>query len=533
MTLDVDMDEYAADRKMDWLLWLERIDPDCPHTAAALAKLSEEFPDLQTEREFHLDSPRSELRWIERESPWTAEELLARPANEWLPQLLDFNGDDPFGPSLAKLLEQVKDAAAERFDWGIELADALADGQHWNAPLWEPLLGIWQTEIAGAEYRQVLSRLRFRDLQRHQTQAVCRVLAKLVSGGRRPFVRELLGAANDLASALWVHVREDATTSEHFDWYTLALNRAAGPLAEFWLGSLSVALREELVARGQLEQPYRSALDAIVEDQTSAGRMARAFLMRGFAFLLNLDESWTCERLAPLLVEPPESDEFQAAWDGLMYGSLDVSTVDTLKESFLAAASHVSSFRDSHTRERYIDHLVSLLIDFVEDPIGEWIPRFLVNADDDDRQRFAWAIWRRMSEMSDADTQELWRRWLRRYWDNRLSGVPTPLESMEIESMLNWLLELDSLFAEAVELAVRMPLSGIDPWFLVNGLEKGNQCEQEPNAVTDLLIRLAEIESGSAPPWEWRGLIDRVLGADLTEDRNASLQALRIRLGLS
>ena len=53
--------------------------------------------------------------------------------------------------------------------------------------------------------------------------------------------------------------------------------------------------------------------------------------------------------------------------------------------------------------------------------------------------------------------KELWNRWLRRYWENRSKGVPTPLEDVEVEWMQNWLPQLHSLFAEGVELALRMP----------------------------------------------------------------------------
>ena len=532
-TQDDEMDAYAAQHKLDWLVWLQRIDPDCPHTAAALTKLSEDFPELRMERDFDLDAPRSAVKSVERESPWTADELLARPAKEWLPQLLEFKSDEPFGPSEARLREQLKEAAAERFDWGIELADALAEGRHWDAALWNPVLEVWQLEIEEEDYRQALSRLRHADLQRHHPEAACRVLAKLVSGGGRPFARQMLGAASDLASSLWAHVRDDTSASESLDWFTLSINRAAGPLAEFWLGSLSVALREGLIVRGQLEEPYRSALDEIVRDQTPAGRMARAFLMSGFAFLLNVDESWTRERLTPLLSEPPSTDEFQAAWDGLMYGSLDVSSVDTLQDPFLSAASYVSTFKHSHTRERFVDHLVSLLIDFVDDPIGEWIPSFIGNAGDHDRGHFAWALWRRLSEMSEEDTQQLWRHWLRRYWVNRLKGVPTPLMGAEIEWMQNWLLHLDSVFVEGVDLAVQMPITGSDAFFLIDDLRAGDQPKREPNAVADLLIRLAESESSLARHWEWGPLIEELLQSDLTPGRSGSLQELRIRLGLS
>jgi hypothetical protein len=530
---DAQMKVAVADVKMDWLAWLHQVDSDCALAAAAAQRLGQEFPELSIERDLDLDAGRSEVGWVTRESPWTADELLASPAKEWLPQLLEFKGDDPLGPRLGRLLEQVREAAGERFDWGIDLADALDEDGHWDSALWRPLFEAWQLETEEAEFRQVLARLGSTDLQRHHSKALGRVFATLVSGGGRPYATQLLSVANDLASSLWSDLSEDADRAAGLDWYTKAINHAAGPIAEFWLNSLSLALREDAADCERLEEPYRSAFDTMVQDRTHNGRMARAVLCRAFSFLLHVDETWTRERLVPFLTEPPNSDEFQAAWDGLMRASLDLSTVDALTPAFLSAANHVQAFIDSHTRETFTAYLVGWLIDVVDDPIDVWIPSFLVNAADEDRQQFAWEIGRRLGDMSEAETEELWRRWLRRYWGNRVNGVPIPPRPSEMATMLDWLLHLGGLFREAVQLAVQMPHSEVVPFMLIDGLKEGAQCEQEPDSVADLLIWMGKSESGLPPGWEWGGLIERVLEAGVTADRAESLHELRAGLGLS
>ena len=423
--------------------------------------------------------------------------------------------------------------ATREFNWGVALADALIGDQDWDVPLWEALLRAWEKDLGEAEYRQVLSRLSYPHLHRLHARSTCQVLAKLVSGGGRPYAAELLNIANELALSLWEDAREDADPSDRLDWFTLAINRAAGPLAQFWLASLSIALREQRVERGKLADPFRAGLDAIIRDETPAGAMGRAELMTGFAFLLSVDEVWTCDHLVPPLTEAPQSDNYQAAWDGLLYGQLSVPTIDVLTEPFQVAAANAQGFRAPHTRQQFVNYLAWLVIDFVDDPIDEWIPRFLLNAGEEDRRRFAWAIWRRLGEMSDAEQQELWNRWLRHYWENRVDGVPTPLEDVEVEWMQNWLPQLHSLFAEGVKLALRMPSSGAHASRLIRRLKEGDQCEREPTAVADLLIQMANAESATTPFFDWRELIERLMKSDLTEGRRESLQVLRVRLGIS
>ena len=526
------MGEVVAADKMEWLERLHRIAPECPRTKAALDRIQAQFPDIEVYDETNADFPRFEFKWIDQESPWSVEELLGRPASEWADQLIDFERTDPSGPSPQGLARTVEEAATQDAKWGTALADALIEDGRLDGPIWEALFRAWETDIGEEHYQHVLSILSNPNVYRRHTRAACRVLSELVKNGGRAYAPALLARANGLAEELWPYAAIDADASDPFDWFTLAINRAAGPLAQFWLGSLSIGLREQQIQRGRLAEPYRTAFNSLAQDETPAGRMGRAVLMTAFAFLLSVDEAWTRAHLVPLLMEAPESDDFQAVWDGLMYGQLSVPTIDVLTEPFQFAATHAQGFRAPHTREQFVAYLVGLLIDFVDDPIDEWIPRFLLNAGAEDHQRFAWAIWRRLGDMSDADQKELWNRWLRRYWENRTEGVPTPLEDVEVEWMQNWLPQLHSLFAEGVELASRMPSTDTDPFFLINGLKEGDQCEREPNAVADLLTGLADSESATRPFFGWRELIERLMQTDLTADRRQSLQELRIRMGI-
>ena len=101
--------------------------------------------------------------------------------------------------------------------------------------------------------------------------------------------------------------------------------------------------------------------------------------------------------------------------------------------------------------------------------------------------------------MSDSEQRALWNNWLRQYWENRIDGVPAPLEDFEIESRLTWLAESHSLFAEAVELALRMPAIPVQASMLVRRLNDGEHYEREPDAVADLPTRISDAELPTPP----------------------------------
>ena len=81
--------------------------------------------------------------------------------------------------------------------------------------------------------------------------------------------------------------------------------------------------------------------------------------------------------------------------------------------------------------------------------------------------------------MDETQQQEHWNRWLKPYWQNRLDGVPKPLEPDEIKRMMDWLPHLTGVFPEAVDLAIQMPQS---EWKRV---ELGNLRPREKRATRD------------------------------------------------
>ena len=77
---------------------------------------------------------------------------------------------------------------------------------------------------------------------------------------------------------------------------------------------------------------------------------------------------------------------------------------------------------------------------FVEDPIDKWIPALFRYGSQEDKNLFAVEVGYRLKDLDERAQREWWRRWLKRYWENRLQNMPpTPLESGEVEHMLDWL----------------------------------------------------------------------------------------------
>ena len=80
---DSEREEGSAQEHFEWLSWLHRLDPTCPLAKNELDQISARYP------QFRQQEPP-----VNTQSSWSVEELLARPADEWLEDLLALHSND-------------------------------------------------------------------------------------------------------------------------------------------------------------------------------------------------------------------------------------------------------------------------------------------------------------------------------------------------------------------------------------------------------------------------------------------------------
>ena len=536
-------DEKALDKEqltvyshLNWLHWLSSSDPDCRLAREALSDIQSKHPDYQPEEHPDFRYWFANSGWVGPQSPWTVEELLAKPVSEWLPELLSFQPTELLGPDRVGLVRAIQGAGKQNFDWGLALADALAGAETWDVDLWSGLIGAWsELELDENSYRRVLKHLDRAELYPKHARTIAAALNALVKNQGTPYALKLLPQANKIAKSLWAHLDRDEVYGESDDWLHMAINDAAGVLAEFWLGSLVIWRRHQEPLPKALSDEYSIALSGIVQDRTLAGRLGRSFLAGQSAFLLAVDEAWTKENLLPFFyAENSNVADFQATWDGFLpWGRLSPAVAEHLSDAFLKAVQRIDG-ELAGRRDQFVSRYTTMLGYFAADPLGVWVLELFRHGGKEVRRHFAFEVRRNLSELDEARQREWWCRWLKRYWENRLQGVPAPLESDEVERMLSWLPKLTAVFSEAVALAIRMlkevPTAQIERGHgVIYGLSKNDSLLQNhPEEIAQLLICLGRFDS--LPSWYGgRELIDRLLQSDLSLELKQELEELKAK----
>ena len=520
-----EQDDYlTANYQYDWFHLLESVAPECIYAKSAFKDLLDRHPGLRREV-----PPKPLTKWetLDSGSPW--------PVSELRESLLSSLASDPSWPDGTNLLSRIEDAASKNFLWSIDLADSLSTDGLWDTSIWERLLRAWAHGLNPDTRMQVLDKLKSPDLQQKHARAVAEVLYSFVNASDQTSVPVyILEVAGKVARPLWQHLGCVKSGLEEGDALEVAINHPAGSLAQFWCNSHSLWREKNESNSSSFEANYYEALSEIVQDITLAGRHGRSVLARNLAHLLVIDDDWARDNLLPMFEEDGNTADFQAVWHGFMYGGpLNPAVAELIQGAFFKAVAKMeSTFPELRVRILFISRLTAMLTYFVDDPIAVWLPEFFKQADSDDRRSFARSIGSILRSMSAEQQQELWERWLNRYWQNRLLGIPEPLEPDEVDAMHAWLPVLGELFSEAVEYAIQMPPTISEHNLILHEINSTRLWSKNPEATAQLLIHLTK---SKLLPWalhDAKDLIEALLDPDIgvTDDLRVHLEELRASL---
>ena len=531
----------VAHEHFTWFTWLSQSDPTCPLAKSHVEAIEEQYPEFKP-REWAEFPHYHAGGMISHVSPWSTDELLSRPARKWVPELLSFQAlewPDTFGPRRHQwtnrqgLCSAVEEAANLNFSWGLELADSLAQKEAWDTDLWRALLRSWAHQRGEPEQNEVFDRLIQQELQKHNLRTVAETLATLVKEGNLTHKSGLLSKANQVTTKVWDNIDESEMVGAMWDWYSKAINHPAGMLTGFWMHSLSIWYNEQDPHLQGISQEYLEFMDKIVREDSTEGRMAKSVMAREIGFLTAVDEQWVREHLMPLF-DSEKKDDRLAVWESSFYGALFPAVATNLEAPLLNALADMDELfpEGTKSRENFVRRFTTMVTRFVDSPLENWVPSFFAKANEEDRRQFALTIADNLRPLENDPQKELWDRWLREYWENRIIGKPAALHHSETRVMFFWLAHLHDLFPEAVELAVRTPNLPSDFSPSTHLLNNKGKAESHPEATAKLLIHLADQK---LPRHAWLGagqLFEKLLTQPLPEGMQYRLKEIQAEAGL-
>ena len=528
--------EFDAKIHLDWIHSILQSAPTCPLANQARGEILTQYPHLVP-----LQHP-ERISWIQSDSEdllprLTFEELLNLPVSDYPNILMSYE------------IDEFSEAIRQNFDWSMQLADTLAADGKWDVFPWRALINTWSNmELDMDQHSLVFGWLERTELFSNHSLEIAYALYALVKNDGPSYAIDMLPRSNQIAEALWSNLDRSLDLDPDRGWYKLSADYPVWNLVKFWISSVSFWRNNQNPQPSRLSAEYQQVFSEIVNDPSPIGSMAKSMLAAALPFLLHVDKDWTKQNLLPIFDQ--RGTDFQAVWDGFVAkGRLYPHVAEAMANLFINAATRINTDLFNQ-RKGFLIFYTEMLIrypQYAQNPLCDWIPNLfeqdskipssqysklksLWRDDNTTLELFIWEIGSYIQNLDEDEKRELWRRWLKEFWQHLLDGVPVSMTSREAKLMIDWLADLKDVFPEAVELAILMPPPRLESTRIVGFLAENRTWESHPETVAQLLIYLSKCITLTRYLDSAKEIVDALIGSDISSELKLDLEDIRVQL---
>jgi len=481
--------------KFNALVWLRRADGNCALVQKAIAEIQAVHPEF-IEREYpNFDHWHGKGGFVDPKEGFNFDNILSEPPENYLNALRKV-GDHSMPRGRWDYFSNLSTLFGRGKKWGQRFVEVLAHDAEADAQIWSAVFSAWRETIKTEEDWNWI----FTIIEKLPGEsAIYSGIANLIAHGIWNKEANLSDPTIDRAATLmeraWAvcSTDKDLPDDSYRKWLDSAINHVGGWIAEFWVHYCS-RLRHRLGKKWDgIPAPLKDKIVEALGGTTRVKVYARIALTPWIGYLFEWDREFAIGHLLPLLDWQRDPIVAQQTWSVLLNFNQGTSPeletqlmpyyrqVADRVTTMLKGATEKSEQFDAHALQNLGYSLAGLAMRIIPDPLESAFFRdFLPLLPVEVRGALAQGMDHHLEQLDDAGREKLWERWLKRYLDLRLVGVPIALSVVETKHMLEWCLHLGPVFPQAVERVRKMPQKAVFAFSVVEDLLKNPVLEKFP-----------------------------------------------------
>ena len=520
------------------LYWMTQKAPKSKEVQSAYDNFSETHPNFIPREYPDFDVWTSGVHLIEPDSPINVKELVEKSLKDATKLLVEHKGKHQYSDDDDRrgLLDVLTAAVNGNFNWSMQLAAYLIENDQLKSDIWYYLIRGWtQTLLSKEKWETVLEFLIVNSKIHRKTQSACDLLENVVKK-ETEISDSILTKMEHLSDVIWQEL-EQIPEKEPYEsnWLTKAINHGSGKLCEFWLQALHKRKHQSGGQWTIIPDDYRKRFEKVVEGESYAAQLARSVLASRSHYLFFMDKSWVSKKLIPLFNYDSSQIAADQAWHGyLVWGQLRMELNELLKPFYIQAINHLTETRDGLRKKLFSNIIDTMLMDTDSKPDIDWFYSALSQAGttDEDRQEVLIRIWATLRDTDDGFKNSLWTRWFKKFWADRISGIPVSLSPSESNKMLELLPWLAPVFEEAVDLALKIHNFEFQYTHLYSDFSESKLVASHPKEMTKLLVHLLNESGESTNQGRYLVTLYEKLSKELNDSDLRELKNNLVRLGV-
>ncbi|WP_408098002.1 SIR2 family protein [Peredibacter sp. HCB2-198] len=526
---------YERYRMLSLLKWICKHSPDFVPAKEALERLESKDENFEISDHADFKSYHSDARIMEYKSELTPEDLLKLDLESNLDYLLNFKDKDVFHRDTDQgVINLIQDVVKTNPWWGFSLAEVLPKRSEWTTKFWRSIFRGWQeAHLSDAQWSEVYEIIMAHTSElAHFTRDIGDLIEKGLNNKEGKIPLNKLDDFFFLTRKLWEEIKDNPLDREITDWLGTAINNEGGRLAIIWMEIISLKRSEDK------QYDYSEHLNffvKVIQHKSQQSYMASCLFCSQLYFMFSLDTDWVKKYLMPLFSFETNPEYAKPAWDGfLSWGKWSQPMLSDLLIIFKGAFRHLEKL--GKMRKQFVVFVAGISVTGEMEPLeSEWLPKFVSVAQEEDLGELSSSIARVLSDKEENEEiiSKAWSKWLKKYWSDRLKGIPKNFYDSEKDDLVSWAIFLGDELSEAVELIKQTDFSKIKSLRALYEIEENKIHEKYPKEILDMLVSILSQMSYGQIDCHFLNSIARhlVSNKDLDKDQRMKLANCMATIG--
>ena len=428
-------DESYYYQKYNLLIWLQRFDESNQDIINKINSIKERYDYFKPRENPEKSIGPTTVRWGDAQLPYTETEIVNN-LEKIIDELLSYTGDGFDRAERITLIRKLEKICAEDEDFREKLIELLIKENELDTDLWKGIIiSLEKSNLSEQKLiytcEKVFSNLLVVNIYNFE---LSRVIFSIVNT-RNSISDNLIDFFYEKIKLLWNY--SSNTEEKSLDYMTRALNSSKGNLALSLIKLIEISVKSS--GEKYLDNRFKDFLEQMLNEEGYNDSLV--VILGNASFFYSIDSDW-CEKFILDKYKSNDDEILKIAWSGFVNQSFLYTEFALVFEPMYHKAIKNIDIFDKNIRKSIFKGYMSLIFNFSEDPIGDYIPNIFR---DSMTEEILYLFYSELSlyidNLDEFGKEEIFYKWIKDFLDRRSEGYPISISNQEKNLIIRFLVK--------------------------------------------------------------------------------------------
>lgn len=441
-------DESYFYQKYNLLIWLQRFDESNQDIISNINSIKEKYDYFQPRENPEKSIGPTTVRWGDAQLPYTETEIVNN-LEKIIDELLSYEGDGFERAERITLIRKLDKICTENENFRDRLIELLIDNKELDTDIWRGIImSLEKSDLSEQKLMPIFDKICIMPLVDIYNLDISRAIFSIVNT-RKSISYNLVDFFYNKIKLLWNY--SSNTDEKSLDYMTRALNSSKGNLAL----SIMELIKNSIKSSGEkhLEDRFKVFLEQILKEDGYNDSLV--IILGNASFFYSIDSDW-CEKFILDKYKSDDDEILKRAWSGFVYQSYLYTEFVLVFESIYHEAIRNIDIFDENIRKSIFKGYISLIFNFSEDPIRDYIPNiFSCDMAEETLELFYFELSNGIDQLDKTGRKEIFDKWIKDFLDRRSRDYPIKTSNHEKNLIIKFLAKFPYFTSNLDEILIK------------------------------------------------------------------------------